>query len=121
MKKATELLERLSAQLKYNTDPLSIEVCEYVRVRKELERTPITEEWLLRHGFEKPQGALVSWRKIIGDKTIYVDVHDGISRFEIDLITNYKGYDIEHVLAAPDNAKLATLYDACELCGIELK
>lgn len=104
MKKIIELLERLSAQLKYNTDALSLEVCEYVRVRKELEQTPITEEWLREHYWQRCWEG-IGWWNIRAPFTLqrYSDTEWNIENSGLLIKT------------------LADLYDVAELYRVELK
>lgn len=114
MKKATELLERLSAQLKYNTDTLSLEVCEYVRVRKELEQTPITEDWLLKHGWKVLDDRRILFEKSINNIPVRFNIilKEGITYPTPMGIRYIRGFELKNV---------AQLIDVFELCGIELE
>lgn len=123
MKKIIEAAEKVC-----NARTPFVTIYELDRVlgeRKELEQTPITEEWLKAHGFRKiktgcnivpyyqkgkyeSEGIIMVW---IEEKRIHVRyrplTNKARSYLELrDVLMPYKS--------------LADLYDACELCGIEL-
>lgn len=120
MKKATELLEQLSEQLKYNSDTLSLEVYKYVKMRKELESTPITEEWLKAHGWEFRTSYYGNNEWMIGNNHYAITCFFGRLKDDgccMDMHNNIpNGLNRVHKTFAT----LADLYDACELCEIEL-
>lgn len=129
MKKIIELAEKATGD---NEDVLSAfasyqALKDALAERKRLEQTPITEEWLKAHGFVVSDEIHSKRDKIYiypkhGIK-VYLDVDcsDGVvgnaDCIDIDGSSNqfhkenYSGKEIS----------LADLYDACELCGIELK
>lgn len=123
MKKIIELAERYTS-----TDDESdyFDLVTAIAKRKQLEQTPITEEWLKEHGFAriKSEYDLVPYYqrgKYESDGIIMVWI-DGESYIHIryrPLVNEGRSYaDLRDVLIP--YKVLADLYDACELCGIEL-
>lgn len=106
MKKIIELAEKLVEQC-YNgiyDEPLCENLDELLYERERLQQNSITEEWLKEHGFiDEPQERMLIYRK-------------GTFSIECDL-TTWEWYWANGDVTLKS---LADLYDACELCNIEL-
>lgn len=127
MKKIIEAAEKIcELRLNYNSDTLSRNLCVAIDERKRLEQTPITEEWLKEHGFRRlkteydivpyyqkgeyeSEGIIMVW---IEEKSIRVRYRP--------LTDDTRSYLELRDVIVPCKS-LADLYDACELCGIELE
>lgn len=121
MKKIIEAAEQVcELRLKFNSDTLSRNLCDAIAERKRLEQTPITEEWLQEHGWKIKSNYY--------GRPIYSSTG---ARYCIECFFGRRAgdgccLDIDEILPNGVNkvhkvyATLADLYDACELCGIEL-
>lgn len=123
MKKIIELAEQVyELRLKYNSDTLSRDLHYAIAERKRLEQTPITEEWLLRHGFSPNRYRSFEYDLIMDDGR--TEIHYYRSGGEPDsTMSLYKNIDLENEVCyeLPEPYTVAQMLDACELCGIELK
>ena len=127
MKKIIELAERVcNARTPFVTSDL-YELDRAIGERKELESTPITEEWLTEHGFVVSDEIHSKRDKIFiypeyGIK-VYLDVDcsEGVvgnaDCIDIDGISNQ--FHKENYGGGKE-ISISDLYDACELCGIKL-
>lgn len=125
MKKIIELAEQVyELRLKYNSDTLSRDLHDAIAERKRLEQTPITEEWLLEHGWTEMLEHLGCVKIMVGNDHLEYDdyLEYDIIRKELSVFRNYEEGKCIYPDALIDNVdNVAKLYDACELCGIELK
>lgn len=129
MKKIIELAEKALALETFvdsreevlALDELETAIDEY----KQLEQTPVTEEWLKEHRFHISNELHSKRDKIYikEDVKVYLDVD-----VETGIIGNADCIEINDVSISfhkdtygnRGSITLADLYDACELCGIEL-
>ena len=128
MKKMIELAEKATGD---NKDALSAfasyqALKDALAKRKQLEQTTITEEWLKEHGFAriKSEYDLVPYYqrgKYESDGIIMVWINEESAihiRYRPLINGGHDYTDLRDVLIPYKS--LADLYDACELCGIEL-
>ena len=129
MKKIIELAEKATMN---HADAFSayasyLALKEAIEHRKTLEQTPITEEWLKEHGFVvsdeihskrdkiyiNPEHGIKAYldvdcsEGVVGNADC-IDIYGSSNQFHKE---NYCGHEIS----------LSDLYDACELCGINLE
>lgn len=112
MKKIIELAENylvetriLTLEGDYYKCGVGYELAKAIEHRRKLEQTPITENWLKEHGFiDEPQERMLIYRK-------------GAFGIECDL-TTWEWYWANGDVTLHS---LADLYDAAELCGINLE
>lgn len=88
------------------------ELAQALEKRLALEQTPITEEWLKEHGWERNEIVFHGW-----SKTFEV----GIREFATLILVNCynEGWYVNDTPIRVNT--LSDLYDACELCGINLE
>lgn len=88
------------------------ELAKAIEHRKKLEQTPITEEWLKEHGWEKNEMVFHGW-----SKTFEV----GIREFATLILVNCynKGWYVNDTPIRVNT--IAQLLDALELCGIYME
>ena len=83
--------------------------------RKQLEQIAITEEWLKEHGFiDTGEKHYARWEHHYAIRMLFDN--NGSCNFSIEKSAG--NLYIDRILK--HNATIANLYDACELCGIEL-
>lgn len=127
MKKIIELAEKATGD---NKDAMSayfsyLELKKAIEERRQLEQTPITEEWLKGHGFVASNELHSKRDKIYIKENIkvYLDVdcRNGIIG-NADCIEINGDSNSFHKDAYDNNSRitLATLYDALELCNIQI-
>lgn len=111
MKKIIELAES------YIEDGTATSFCrleDAIKERKILEQTPITEDWLKEHGWEKV-GRPYEWQEGIWvQRWNFEDWKKG--RLEILDTPKYDGYTWKGIQLT----SVAKLLDACDLCGIKI-
>lgn len=114
MKKIIELAEKV---VHGGTKKDIFALLSCIDTRKMDEESPITREWLRAHGFvetgSKPGTFYTRWGHY---NTIRLSFDDGSCDFSIEKSTGDMYFDRVN----KHNATIADLYDACELCGIEL-
>lgn len=84
---------------------------EAITLHKTLNQTPITEEWLKEHGWEKNNRNLW-WKACNGEK--------GIFTLFVRVSTFNKWYWYVNGNDYLCLTSIADLYDACDLCGIKI-
>lgn len=121
MKKIIELAKALALETFANSrevalalDELETAIAEY----KQSEATPITEEWLKEHGwYISDYNPLHNARLMVGADMLEYDE----DRQDLTIFRDYEPESGVYADALIDNVdNVAKLYDACELCGIEL-
>lgn len=87
--------------------------------RKELEQTPITEEWLKEHGFVQNIYRSFEYDLVMDDGR--TEIHYYRSGGEPDsTMSIHKNINLENEVCyeLPEPYTAAQMLDACELCGI---
>lgn len=117
MKKIIELAEKVfNARIPALTSDI-YELGIAISKRRKLEQTSITEEWLTKHGWKIHKVLHYAYKAIDYDYIEY-DVKERV----LEVFRNYYFGNGAYADALIDNVdNMAKLYDACELCGIELE
>lgn len=134
MKKIIELAERATGDHK---DVMSmfasyLALKEVLAKYKRLQQTPITEEWLKEHGWVKDGYTNISpdYIRATDDYRIAITLYPHLDRGAGIICCNIKNnivvtkeFDGRSAIKFKESVgafTLADLYDACELCGVEL-
>lgn len=123
MKKIIEAAEQIcELRLKYNSDTLSRNFCDVIDERKELEQTPITEEWLKAHGFVQNIYWSFKYSLVMDDGRTEIHYYRSVGEPD-STMSIHKNIDLENEVCyeLPEPYTAAQMLDACELCGIELE
>lgn len=111
MKEIIELADKACSD--HSANPMGafadyLKLKEALSKRKELEATPITEDWLKEHGWIQDlfNGSIWGGISTVNDNyPLHLEMYDGYARIQ------YTPVKISNI---------ADLYDACELCGIKI-
>ena len=121
MKKIIELAERVcNARTPFGTSEHR-ELDRAIGEHRELEQTPITEEWLKEHGFVQNRYRSFEYDLIMDEGR--TEIHYYYSGGEPDSTMSIrKNINLEDEVCyeLPEPYTAAQMFDACELCGIEL-
>lgn len=127
MKKIIELAEKATGD---NKDAMSayfsyLELKKAIEERRKLEQTPITEDWLEKHGFYVSNELHSKRDKIYIKEDVKVhldvDVETGVvgNADCIEIITTFYTFG-KSSYGCDFTISLADLYDALELCNIQI-
>lgn len=122
MKKIIELAEKVvEVHRQPESDKAVNQLAFAIIERRELEQTPITEEWLLRHGFSQNRYRSFEYDLIMDDGR--TEIHYYRSGGEPDsTMSIHKNINLDNEVCyeLPEPYTAAQMLDVCELCGIEL-
>lgn len=89
--------------------------------REKLQQTPITEEWLKEHGFVQNRYRSFEYDLIMDDGRTEIHYYHSGGNPDSTMSIN-KNIDLEDEVCyeLPEPHTAAQMFDACELCGVEL-